>query len=318
MRHGERIAMASTKSSRRIGWLPLALLCIAASGCATASNAVSETAEIKIEMVKIPAGSFRLFDSTRMPPPMRQTVSEFYIGKYEVSQEAYRSVAGELSEPFEGEGKPAAASWYQAIAFCNLLSLREGREAVYSVRGEVDPAKWGPIPAAESRNDADWDAVACDWSKNGYRLPTDMEWRWAALGGQDSPKKEFAGDPNPGESGDPSDDFAWINTIALGEGHPDYGPHPVGRKKPNEFGLYDMTGNVSEWVWDWSTSNGYHLGDETDYRGPVNPGVGTTRQSKLVRGSDWTMPKPASYAYAVADYPAIRSPGYGFRVAYYE
>jgi len=285
--------------------------------CSTVSNKPQELEKIKLQMVKIPGGTFRLFDSIQRPPPMNQTVSSFYISQYEVTQEDYSIITGVISENFQGMLKPVSASWYEALVFCNLLSIKEGRDPAYQIKGSTDPTDWGMIPSPGLLNDKNWDSVIVDWSKNGYRLPTDMEWRWAALGGQDIPKKEFAGDPNPNTLGDDHSEYAWIDTHKLGEGNPDYGPHQVGSKKPNEFNLYDMTGNMSEWVWDWSTSNGYYLNDENNYRGPANPGVGTTRFSKLVRGSDWTRQYTNSYAFAVADFPALKQMNYGFRVAYY-
>ncbi len=287
------------------------------SGCATVSTDEQMENKWRINMVAIPSGAFRLFDSIQRPPPMKQTVSSFYLSQYEITQEDYKEVVGIDRAIFGGNLKPVTVSWYEAIVFCNLLSIKESRDPVYKINGSTNPKDWGIVPPTEARNDLVWDSVVADWSKNGYRLPTDMEWRLAALGGQDVPNKEFAGDPNPNISGDDPGAYAVLDTEKFGEGHVDYGPHQVGSKKPNEFNLFDMTGNLSEWVWDWSTSNGYYLNDEINYRGPETPGVGTTRYSKLVRGTDWTMQNTNTYAMAVADFPATKSLNYGFRVAYY-
>jgi len=70
--------------------------------------------------------------------------------------------------------------WYHAIAFCNKLSIAEGLDQVYSVSGvDFTTLTYGGIPTSD---DTDWDDANADWSANGYRLPTEMEWMWAAMG----------------------------------------------------------------------------------------------------------------------------------------
>ena len=112
---------------------------------------------------------------------------------------------------------PAAkVSWYGALEYCNWLSEEEGLTPCYSI----------------SQNSA-----TCSWTANGYRLPTEAEWEFAAMGGIHSRENyEFAG----------SD---YLPSIAV-LGYENIGPHPVQSKLPNELGLYDMTGNVYEWCWD--------------------------------------------------------------------
>jgi len=280
----------------------------------------AKPAPINLEMAEIPQKTFPLFDVFKDggPPPMNQTVDAFLIGKYEVTQSQFEAVMGYDNSRFVDPQKPKdQASWYEAIVFCNLLSMREGLEPAYELNGSANPADWGALPKDYGQGQWDyrsgfyavWDKVICHWEKNGYRLPSEMEWRSAALGnyagatfGEAGDLIEFAGDPNPNVSGDKEDDFGWYKDDSGGISH------IVGQKKPNEYGAYDMAGNVWEWCWDWVTGNGYHLGDEINYHGPQ-----TGNGQKIRAGGSWAY---APYFAANGGHePWCQEGDAGFRVA---
>ena len=217
------------------------------------------------------------------------TLSSFWISPYEVTQEEFVSVMtgnqnGIEANPsrFQGEEEPPAAGevqerrpvenvrWYEAIVYCNLLSMKEGLTPCYTIKSSTDPADWGTSPTS---NDADWNGVTCNFNADGYRLPTEAEWEYAARGGQTgitdgSWNYDYSGSTKP-------DDVVWYT------GNSGSKPHEVGKKQANALGLYDMSGNVFEWCWDrYGSSSGYPGGTED----PEGPDTGSSR---VKRGGGW-------------------------------
>lgn len=203
----------------------------------------------------------------------------FRMGQYEITREQIKSILGtdpSIAKYSSAEANNPANSvtWYQAIAFCNKLSIKEGLDQVYSVTGvDFSTLTFSAIPVA---SDASWNAVTADWSKNGYRLPTRAEWLWAAMGASDGLNgylKTFPGSTGANAVGD----YAWFSTNSGGT------THQVGTKLPNELGIYDMGGNVYEWDWNMYALIPMVLGDVgIDFRGPSGSSDETFR--RLLQG----------------------------------
>lgn len=177
---------------------------------------------------------------------------EYLIQRTEVTQSLYELITGINPSYSKGEKNPVDnVSWYDAIYFCNKLSLAAGLDSVYAVDGNTDIAEWGYTPHKfESINGT----ITQDTGANGYRLPTEEEWEYAAKGGMDD--NRFSGSNSISE-------VAWWNDAG------ETTSHPVGQLNPNDYGLYDMTGNVCEWCWETDgNGNSYHRG--SGYRTPIS------------------------------------------------
>ena len=229
--------------------------------CSDDGNSVQVDKTVKGNLVLIPAGPFSLGNTGSYEgeydekPPVTIIISKpFYISKYEITQQQYKAVMGNNPSEFKGDNLPVEqVSWYDALDFCNRLSKSEGLTQCYTINGTK---------------------VTCDFEANGYRLPTEAEWEYAAKAGTKtdfySGKLTYSGnspiDPN-------LDKIAWYSANSSNA------THPVGQKTPNAFGLYDMSGNVWEWCWDRYAE--YPSVETKDYQGPE---IGTYR---VYRGGGW-------------------------------
>jgi len=178
------------------------------------------------------------------------TVSDFYLGRHEVTQKEWAEVMGTNPSQFKGEDLPVEnVSWYDCIEYCNARSLREGLQPCYVVeKGRPDPENFN------ENDDQRW-LVTFDRGANGYRLPTELEWEYAASGGRLARGSTYSGGDDIGQvawywrnAGDEPLPGAWNWPLIEGNRNR---THPVGQKKPNELGLHDLSGNVREWCWDW-------------------------------------------------------------------
>ncbi len=185
-------------------------------------------------------------------PQHRVLISKpFYLGTSEVTQAQYEAVMGNNPSHFSanGGGKDLVAgqwtddfpvenvSWFDAMRFCNKLSDKEGKKPFYRIDGP--------------------DAQVPDWSGEGYRLPTEAEWEYACRANS-STQTLFSFGDDVAELGG----FGWVSRNSAQR------THPVGQKRPNGFGLYDMHGNVWEWCWDRYDADYYKQPPTDDPRGP--------------------------------------------------
>ncbi len=270
------------------------------SAIATASYTI-ELPPPPDQMIYVPGGTFTMGDTrgyVNELPTHTVTLNSFYIGKYEVTQAEYSQYmqpgSSWRSDYGLGDNYPAYyVSWYAILKYCNLRSMAEGLIPCYTINGSTNPANWGAVPT--DYNDA-WDAAICDWNANGYRLPTEAEWEYAARGATNNPDYLYSG----------SDD---INAVAWYESNSGQISHPVGTKTPNGIGTYDMSGNVYEWCWDWY---GYGYYSSSPQNNPTGPASGSSR---VLRGGGWIN---SAYYCRVANrdynYPSYSGGDIGFRL----
>lgn len=245
------------------------------------------------EMVAIKSGSFTMggpeseIRREKDETPHRVIAGDFYLGRYEVTQNEYQALMGANPSNFQGGDLPVEnVTWHEAVAYCNVRSLKEGLIPVYEITGP------------ENDRSAVWNRGA-----NGYRLPTEAEWEHAAR----------AGTVSPFNTGDnvTTDQANYYSTYPYGNyprGEYRSRTVPVGSLAANAWGLHEMRGNVWEWCWDWYGE--YPAGDQT---GPSGPPSGTY---KVNRGGGWNdFGRHLRSAYRTAHPPANRTFNLGFRLA---
>jgi formylglycine-generating enzyme required for sulfatase activity len=246
----------------------------------------AEFAVLPPEMVHIQPGTFQMSDDGILDAAVHSvTISRgFYMGKYEVTQAEFEAVMGALPSDVsstygKGDDYPVYyVSWYDAITFCNKLSIAEGLTPAYSVSGISDWAglAYTSIPTGHNST---WDAAACDWNATGYRLPTEAEWEYACRAGTTTLFNNGKNTISHSEANfKPYDDGYDENPAATSIGK----ATAVGSYAPNAWGLYDMRGNVWECCWDWFAS--YGSGAETD------PSGAASGSSRVMRGGSWRYP----------------------------
>ena len=233
-----------------------------------------------IPMVRIEPGTFRMGDTQNEGWPDERPVHlvtitrPFLLGETPVTQKQWRAIMGSNPTVRTTLSAPVTnVSWFNAIAFCNALSRREDLEECYAIDNDIVTTPYD---------------LAC----RGYRLPTEAEWEYAARAGTDF---LYSGSDDPREVG-------WISANSRNK------IHSTKRLQPNSWGLYDMTGNIWEWCWDW-----YGRYIQASITNPVGVSIGSDR---VIRGGGWsTGPRNARVAVRYGDDPANRDADLGLRLA---
>ncbi len=225
-----------------------------------AKNISSVIQNLQSNMIYIEGGTFQMgesYSSGGLKNPLHKvTLSPFYIGRYEVTNEEWEAVMGSVPSKFDEPKDPVEnVSWYDCQEFIKKLN---------------------------------------SLTRKIFRLPTEAEWEFAARGGKKSKGYKFSGS-NISESG------AW---------HSYHFTSKVGKKSPNELGLYDMSGNVSEWCYDWYNEDYYVHSPEKDPQGP------SSGEYKIIRGGDWyDDEKSCHVSLRKCDRPSNSVSYHGFRLA---
>ncbi|WP_273464484.1 SUMF1/EgtB/PvdO family nonheme iron enzyme [Treponema berlinense] len=229
-------------------------------------------------------------------------IASFYMSDHEVTRGEYKAVMGEdpsSASAYDKDGNELTGddavknnpvnyiSWYDALVYCNTLSIKEKLTPCYAISGSTNPDDWGSVP---TNNNSTWNAATCDFTADGYRLPTEAEWEWAARGGE---SYTYAGS-------DDIDEVAWYTSNTN-----DTGTRDVKTKKANGYGLYDMSGNVWEWCWDWYGS----ISGDTASTGPASGSF------RCLRGGSWYINASLARVALRNDFdPGSRYYDFGFRL----
>lgn len=261
---------------------------------------------LSLTMINVPAGTFALDLGSNVFQLSGKTIDvtitrPYLLGETQVTRELWAAVMKTTAPGTDQANYPITnVSWYSMAEFCNKLSILDGKTPVYTIINTT---------------------VSADWSANGYRLPTEMEWTWAAFGATSGEGTHIDGvftdgftKVYPGHNRiiDPDganiEDYMWFDSNSGNK------IHEVKTKLPNELGLYDMGGNAWDWVWDWYTARPTE--NITDFKGaeiqPPSPNNGKT----LKGGAYYVPPLSCSLMGHVHIQPSTsNSDTTGFRLA---
>lgn len=213
------------------------------------------------EMVEVQGGTFTMGNASSASidekPEHQVTLNTFYMSKYEVTYDDFDLFCNATGYPKPRDGgfgrgtlPVMNVSWEGAIKYCNWMSRRFNLDKVYDITIDSNGMKINSI----------------DWNADGYRLPTEAEWEFAARGG------------TLGGINSSIEQIAWFDDNSDGK------PHPVGELEPNNLGIYDIQGNAWEWCWDFYSKE-YYADSPSD--NPYGPNTGG---NKVYRGGNFSAP----------------------------
>lgn len=209
-------------------------------------------------------------------PVHKVTLDDFIMSKYEAVTDQFEYITANL---------PGTFLWEKALQYCNDLSLADELEPCYTEIGKTYPI--------------------CNWKADGYRLPTEAEWEYAALGGRKSKNYKYPGSNDPLEVGNIGN-LEKVNYTIYSK--------PVGSLKPNELGIFDMAGNVSEWCWDIYADDAYEKAVLNNPKGPAKypeyKDYGSRFNSRVIRGGEGYDGRSGSKEYILTFRSAARGEGF--------
>ena len=250
------------------------MILLTAQGAGAAPQETTTSSGVK--MILLPGGAFQMGDADGEvdETPHTVTVIAFAIDQYEVSQQAYESLMEANPSKFKAKLNPVEQiRWSDAVRYCNARSQAEGLDPAYDLK------TW-----------------TCRFEANGYRLPTEAEWEYAARAGSKA-AYSFGGDSAGLRQ------VAWFKDTARGK------PRPVGQRRPNPWGLFDMHGNVWEWCNDFYAVDAYAKSAKDNPKGP------DTGDKKVLRGGCWNSEADACRsAYRYNESPAYNDACFGYDI----
>jgi len=244
-----------------------------------------------IKMIHIKGGTFIMGDGSNYNNPAHEVqLDDYYLCEFLVTQDLYQALTLNNPSDFKGNRRPVEnVSWYDAVEFCNLLSERLGLQKVYTINKETK----------DKTNTNEFDKIKWDVKTNnkvkGFRLPTQAEGEYAARSGAISNPTTYAGSNRLEQVG-------WIMKNTGKE------TREVGLKFPNQLGIFDMSGNVYEWCWDW-----YEVYPNGNVENPQGAKKDTVR---IVRGGGWVGGADiCRIVFRSMTFPSSRHSYIGFRIA---
>jgi formylglycine-generating enzyme required for sulfatase activity len=250
------------------------------------------------DLASVPGGTYTQTDDTGTNS-FSHTILTFKMGKYQVTYDLWHAVyqwavanGYTFVDAGAGSGNMPVTnvSWRDAIVWCNAYSQETGLTPCYTYSSAV---------IKDSTNATACDNAVCTWTNNGYRLPSEGEYQYAASyidGTNWTPYNYASGDTAPYNTSLTIGNYCWYSANCSGT-------QAVGGKTANALGIYDMSGNVWEWCWDWY---GTYPGTSTDYRGPAS-GSG-----RVVRGGSYYNGGGAVYLRVGGRYGYVPNGAYGY------